>query len=207
MRTAILVDDHRMFRESLRKLLVSEKILDVIAEANNGKQFLEQLEKSQPDIVLMDISMPVMDGIEASKLAVTKYPELKILALSSFGDEKHYYRMLDAGVKGFVLKTSGITELAYAVEELASGGNWFSSDLLQQVIIDKTALRNIDISVRELEVLALVCEGLTNDQIGEKLHLSSDTIKWHRTNLLSKSGCTNTASLVMYSIKNKLIKI
>ncbi|HEY4786994.1 MAG TPA: response regulator transcription factor [Bacteroidales bacterium] len=205
----LLADDHKIFRESLRKLLAAEGIAEVIAEAGDGKQLLDILEKHNPDLVLMDISMPVMDGIESTKKALEKYPDLKILTLSSFGDEKYYYKMVEAGVKGFVLKNSGISELEQAIKEVASGGSWFSNELLQKVIISisKSPSKENEISDRESEVLKFICDGLTNDQIAEKIHLSPDTVKWHRNNLLTKTGCNNTAALVLYSIKNKLIEI
>lgn len=209
MLKVILVDDHRIFRESLKKLLESEKKVVVIAEASNGIQFLEVIENVKPDLVLMDLAMPQMDGIEACQIILKKQPELKILALSSYGEEKHYFKLLEAGVKGFVLKSSGIKELLNAMDEIMTGGSWFSKDLLQKVIVNicKPSGKDLDVSERELEVLKYICEGLTNDEIACKLHLSPETIKWHRNNLLSKTGCKNTASLVMYSIKNELIKI
>ncbi len=122
----ILADDHKIFRESLKKLLASEKIAEVIAEAGDGKQLLELLKTHEPDLIVMDISMPNMDGIETTKKALELKPELKILTLSSFGDEKYYYKMVEAGVKGFVLKNSGISELEQAITEVTSGGSWFS---------------------------------------------------------------------------------
>lgn len=205
----ILTDDHRIFRESLRKVLVGEKIADVVAEAGNGQQLLDLLKTFTPDLIVMDISMPIMDGVETTKKALEINPNLKILALSSFGDEKYYYKMVEAGVKGFVVKNSGITELEQAIAEVAEGGCWFSNELLRQVLVNigKSPAKSIDISDRELEVLTLVCDGLTNDQIAEKIYISPDTVKWHRNNLLSKTGCNNTAALVMYAIKNKLIEI
>lgn len=205
----ILADDHKIFRESLRKMLVSESIADVIAEAGNGKQLLDLLEEYTPDVVVMDISMPVMDGVETTKKALQKNPQLKILTLSSFGDEKYYYKMVEAGVKGFVIKSSGISELEQAITEIHEGGCWFSNELLRKVIVNigKSPAKEMEVSDRELETLKLICDGLTNDQIAEKLHLSPETIKWHRNNLLSKTGCNNTAALVMYAIKNGLIQI
>jgi DNA-binding NarL/FixJ family response regulator len=205
----ILVDDHRIFRESLKKLLSSEIIGEVIAEASNGKQFLELLGLHDPDLVLMDISMPVMDGIEATKKALEKKPDLKILTLSSFGEEKYYYKMVDAGVKGFLIKDCGMAELSQAINEVVNGGSWFSNELLHKVIINigKFTQKEIDVTDREKEILKLVCDGLTNDQIADKLCLSSDTVKWHRNNLLVKTNSNNTAALVLYAIKNKLIEI
>jgi DNA-binding NarL/FixJ family response regulator len=207
----IIVDDHRMFRESIRKILDVEKIVEVMAEAGNGKELLSLLDTYTPDLILMDIAMPEMDGIEATKKAIEKQPNVKVLTLSSFGDENYYFSMVEAGAKGFVLKNAGIAELEKAINEVANGGSWFSSELLQKVIINMSSKpkkeSTSDLSEREIEILKLVCESLTNEQIAEKISISYDTVKWHRANLLSKTGCSNTAGLVMYAIKNKMVKI
>jgi DNA-binding NarL/FixJ family response regulator len=207
----IIADDHRMFRESLRRMLTIEKIANILAEAANGVELLELLEHHQPEIILMDIAMPEMDGIEATKKALEKHSALKVLALSAFNDERYYFSMVEAGVKGFLLKNAGILELQNALKEVAAGNCWFSSELLQKVIANLNAKpsKNIasELSERELEILKLVCESLTNEQIAEKLCISYDTVKWHRSNLLSKTECTNTAGLVLFAIKNKIIEI
>ncbi len=206
----ILADDHRMFRESIAKLLTVENIAHVLAQASNGKEVLELLETNEPDLVLMDIDMPVMDGIEATKNAIEKYPDLKILALSSFGDEKYYFKMVEAGAKGFVLKNASLGELKNAVKEVANNGSWFSSELLQKIIINissQSENTKSELTNREAEILKLICESYTNEQIAEKINLSYDTVKWHRANLLSKTKCSNTAGLVIYAIKNKIIEV
>lgn len=207
----IITDDHQMFRESIRKMLTLEKVADVLAEASNGQELLSLLDSHSPDVVLMDISMPGMDGIEATKKAIQKQPGLKVLTLSSFGDEKYYFHMIEAGAKGFVLKNASMAELENAITEVARGGSWFSSELLQKVILNISAKPKnenvVDLTDREQEILRLVCESLTNEQIAEKINLSYDTVKWHRANLLSKTRCTNTAGLVMFAIKNKLVEL
>lgn len=212
----LLVDDHDMFREGVKLLLSSSDIAEVVAEAKNGKEFLEMVEKINPDVVLLDISMPEMDGIEASKIAFKRFPGLKILTLTMFGDEKYYYQMIQYGIKGFVLKSAGISELMKAIKEVAAGGNYFSNELLYKLISNlnsiKLAYNSKDaafekISKRELEVLQEIAGGLSNDEIGEKLHISPTTVRSHRSNLLLKTGSNNTASLIMYAIKNKLIEI
>lgn len=214
--TVILVDDHRMFRDGLKSLLVGEEIANVIGEASTGMEFLDLIEQNMPDLVLMDIEMPELNGIEATKIALEKYPGLKVLVLSMFGDEVYYQNMIHAGAKGFVLKTSGIDELKIAISEVARGESYFSSELLRQIILkmekgesdSKTKKFSEDIlSKRELDVLEQICIGLSTNEIAEILHISPKTVKGHRTNILSKTGCNNTASLVMYSIKNKLVDI
>ncbi len=205
----ILVDDHIIFREGIRTMLTAEGIAEVIAEANNGKEFLELLNTHNPDLVLMDISMPIMDGVEASKKAIEINPELKILTLSSFGEEQYYYQMIDAGVKGFLLKNTNIAELEQAIYEVSKGGTWFSNELLRNVIksMNTVKTKEHEFTEREVEVLKHICEGLTNEQIAAQINLSYDTVRWHRSNLLSKSNCSNTAALVMYAIKNKIIEM
>jgi DNA-binding NarL/FixJ family response regulator len=211
MTRIIIVDDHRMFRESLRKILTIEKVAEVVAEAANGKEFLNLLDQHTPDLVLMDIAMPELNGMEATKLAIEKQPDIKVLCLSSFGDEKYYFNMVEAGAKGFVLKNAGINELENAIREVANGGSWFSSELLQKIIISLNSKpkknATSELTERELEILKLVCESMTNEQIAEKINLSYDTVKWHRSNILSKTGCTNIAGLVIFAIKNQLIDI
>ncbi len=208
----IIVDDHKMFREGLKKMFQVEGFAKVIGEASNGKEFLSLLDNLVPDVVMMDISMPEMDGIEATKLAIEKNPDIKILTLSSFGDESYYYTMIEAGVKGFVLKSSGIIELMQAIKEVAEGGSWFSNLLLRKVIstIGKSNTKEknqVGLSDREMQVLKLVCEGLINEQISSELNITTDTVKYHRSNILSKTGTPNTAALVMFAIKNKLIEV
>ena len=206
----LIADDHRMFRESIRKVITIDNIAEVLAEASSGVELLELLKIHKPDIILMDISMPEMNGIEATKIVVAKYPTIKVLVLSSFGDEKYYYNMLEAGAKGFVLKHSGIPELKNAIEEVAIGGSWFSSELIQKVLSNLHNKQNNNtekLTDRELEILKLICESHNNDQIARKINISSDTVKWHRANLLSKTASVNTAGLVIYAIKNKLFEV
>jgi len=211
MTRIIIVDDHRMFRESLRKILTIEKVAEVVAEAANGKEFLSLLDQHTPDLVLMDIAMPELNGIEATKLGIEKQPDLKVLCLSSFGDEKYYFNMVEAGAKGFVLKNAGINELENAIRDVANGGSWFSSELLQKIIVSLNSKpkKNAasDLTEREIEILKLVCESMTNEQIAEKINLSYDTVKWHRSNILAKTGCSNIAGLVIFAIKSDLIEI
>jgi DNA-binding NarL/FixJ family response regulator len=209
----ILVDDHQIFRTSLKSLINNENIGKVIGEANNGKEFLKILEDQAPDLVLMDIDMPLMDGAEATLKAIEKYPDLKILVLSMFGEENYYYKMVNAGVKGFLLKSCDIKELETAINEVSNGESYFSNELLRKIINDfgkKPANPDIEsnkLTNRELEVMKLICNGLTNEEIGDSLHISPKTVKGHRASLLSKTDSKNTPSLVIYAIKNKLIEL
>jgi DNA-binding NarL/FixJ family response regulator len=208
-----LVDDHLIFREGLRNLIEIEGIGEVIGEASNGKEFLDKLEQLNPDLVLMDISMPVMNGIEATKVAVENNPNLLVMALSMNGDEEYYYKMIEAGVKGFLLKDSGIKEIEKGIHTVLNGESYFSNELLRRIIsnMSKPAEKkekNKDLlSAREQEVLVEICGGLTNEEIADKFFISAQTVKGHRSSLLSKTNCKNSASLVMYAIKHKLVEI
>ena len=209
----IIVDDHKIFREGLKFILSNQKDMEVIGEASNGKEFLEILNTKKPDFVFIDINMPVMDGLEATKLAMEKFPDLNILALSMHGDEEYYFKMISAGAKGFVLKESDSSELKEAINDILSGKNYFSQELLRNIIfkinkkkIDSKNL-NDNFTKRELEVLNLICQGLSNDEIADKLHLSHRTIEGHKTNLLKKANVKNTVNLIMYAIKNELVEI
>lgn len=209
-----LVDDHDMFRDGVKLLLSSDNLAEVVAEARNGKEFLEKVGQVNPDIVLMDISMPEMDGIEASRIAHENYPQLKILALTMFGDEKYYYQMIQTGIKGFVLKSAGISELIKAITEVSKGENYFSGELLYKLIQNINSNRGAvngssseKLSTREIEVLKLISSGLSNEDIASQLNISLATVKTHRSALLSKTGSNNTASLIMYALKNKLIDL
>jgi len=209
-----IVDDHKLFREGLKLLLSAQDFVHHIYEASNGKEFVENLTFVDCDIVLMDIEMPEMNGIEATKAALRMKPDLKVIALSMYGDEQYYYKMVDAGVKGFVLKSSGIEKVIAAICSVAKGENYFSEELLLNILSNirdnnktGTELPDSEISDRELEILYHVCLGLSNQEIADKLFISKRTVDKHRANLLSKTGCRNTAALVMYAIRNKIIDI
>ncbi|TLX72159.1 response regulator transcription factor [Labilibacter sediminis] len=208
-----LVDDHLIFREGLRNLIEIEGVGKIVGEASNGKEFLDKVEELQPDLVLMDISMPIMNGIEATKIAVERNPNLKVMALSMNGDEEYYYKMIEAGVKGFLLKDSGIKEIEKAISAVLGGDCYFSNELLRRIInnigkpMDKQKESKSLLSNREIEVCREICNGLTNEEIAEKLFISAQTVKGHRSSLLSKTNCRNSASLVMYAIKNKIIEL
>ncbi len=211
-RKIILVDDHTLFRNGLRILLNALPDYQVVGEAANGQEFIELLDNTTADLVLLDIDMPVMDGIEAANLALQKFPELKIITLSMYGEEDYYYKMVDAGVKGFLLKNSDMKEVKSALETVYEGGNYFSSELLQNLISSlRTNSKNkepqTELSDREIEILILICQGLSNQEIADQLFISKRTVDKHRANILEKSECKNTAQLVMYAIKNQLVEI
>jgi DNA-binding NarL/FixJ family response regulator len=214
----IIVDDHSLFREGMRLLIEKEGMGEVITEAENGKVFLDLMEKLQstPDLVLMDIDMPVMDGLEATIKAKARWPELKILVLTMYGDRENYSGMIHAGAIGFVLKTSGKQELEKAIKNVIGGECFFSNEILRQIIInskkqqafpESSARIDIDLTEREYEVLEYFCKGLTATEIADKIFRSVKTIEAHRTKLLEKTNTKNTINLVLFAIKNKLVNV
>jgi DNA-binding NarL/FixJ family response regulator len=202
-----LVDDHQLFRNGLRFIIDNEPDIQVVIEASNGKEFLFFLDNVKPDVVLMDISMPEMDGVEATKNALAKYPDLNILVLSMYSDVEYYNTMIELGVKGFILKDIDNSELAIAIRKVYAGGNYFSQELLLNLIKNKPEAEGVDLTKREKEVLELICKGYSNQQISEELFISQRTVERHRSSLLYKTDSKNSVSLVVFAIKNKLVKI
>ncbi len=209
----IIVDDHLIFRQGLSTILTTENIATVIGDASNGKEFIDMLDQLNPDLVLMDIDMPYMNGMEATQKALEIMPDLKIIAVTMFGDEEYYYKMIELGVKGFILKTSGINEIEKAIHDVMMSESYFSNELLRKIINSighknnsKTSTKAL-ITERELEVLKLLCAGFTTDEIGEKLFISPKTVKSHRSNLLEKTNCKNTPEMIIFALKNKYIQL
>ena len=205
--TSIVVDDHKIFRESLAYMLTNQVGVEVIGLAGNGKEFTQLLDQMKPDIVLMDIEMPIMDGVEASRIAINKYPDLKILVLSMHGEDEFYNTMIDLGVKGFVLKESDSTEVQRAIDEVLAGRLYFSQDLLLRLLKKKKSHINVDLTIREKEILSLIAQGFSNQEVADKLFLSIRTVEKHRSELLVKTDSKNSITLVVYAIKNGLVNI
>jgi len=209
----IIVDDHLIFRQGLKSLFTIENIATVIGEASNGNEFIDLLSTLKPDLVLMDIDMPHMNGMEATQKALELMPEIKIIAFTMFGDEEYYYKMVELGVRGFILKSSGIAELEKAIEDVMNGESYFSNELLRKIINNlgrkHTAKQSSasKFTAREMDVLQHICQGLTNDEIARKLFISSKTVKSHRSNLLEKTNCKNTPALIIYALKNEIIRL
>lgn len=202
-----IVDDHQLFRNGLKFIIGNESDMEVIIEASNGKEFIFFLENLKPDIVLMDINMPEMDGVETSRKSLEIYPDLNILVLSMYGDVEYYNTMIDLGVKGFILKDIDNNELTNAIRKVYTGGNYFSQELLLNLIKNKPDGSGIDLTKREMEVLELICKGYSNQQISEELFISQRTVERHRSSLLYKTDSKNSVSLVVFAIKNNLVKI
>jgi len=207
----LLVDDHTLFRNGLKMLLDTLPGYEVTGEASNGRDFLDLITKNDYDIVFLDIEMPEINGIDAARKAIEHKSELKIITLSMYGDEEYYDQMVDAGAKGFLLKNTNLLEVRTAIDTVMSGGNYFSQELMQNLLrnykaIHETKEPDAELSEREIEILLLICSGLSNQKIGDQLFISKRTVEKHRANILCKTNCKNTAGLVMYAIKYQLIK-
>jgi len=207
-----LVDDHNLFRNGLKLLLnkVSGELFENIYEATNGLEFLQLLAQHPVDIALMDISMPVMNGIEATQKALEMNSGLRVIALTMFNEHDYYSKMINAGVKGFLLKEAEIDEVLNAIKAVSGGNNYFSVEILCTIIKKQNepqGKNEYNLSGRELEILYLICQGLSNKDIAKKLFLSKRTVDKHRYNILEKTDCKNTANLVMFAVKNQLVHI
>ena len=208
----IVVDDHELFRQGVIMVLKKMDGVEVIGEAANGKDFLSLLNSKKPNIVFIDIKMPIMNGIDATKEALTRFPEINIIALSMFGEEDYLHKMINAGAKGFLLKNSSIDEIERAIHMINAGKNCYSDDLLGYFtnkfidIIPKDD-DSIKLTKREVEVLSLVSKGMSNSEIADKLFISKRTVDGHKANLIQKTGSKNVVDLLIYAIKNDIIKI
>ena len=208
-----MVDDHTLFRTGLRGLLSMRDDLAVVADVGSGEEFLELLPTLDVEVVFMDISMPGINGVETTRRALQQRPDLHVIALSMFGDDHYYKLMLESGASGFLLKDSDINEVYAAVDAVMLGDSYFSTALLGSFTRNMSRLTLTDTSAedalsdREVEILVEVCRGLSNQEIADKLFISKRTVDKHRANILEKTGCKNTANLVVYAIKHHLVEI
>ena len=209
-RKIVLVDDHSLFRNGLRGLLERCAGCRVVGEAASGEEFLAMLPGLETDVVFMDFAMPGLDGAQTTERALAQRPDLKIITLSMFGEESYYSRMVEAGARGFLLKDSDIGDVIEAIDAVMSGGSYFSPQLLSSLtgrMRTRDDVPDEQLSVREREILVAVCRGLSNQEIADELFISKRTVDKHRANILEKTGCKNTASLVVYAIRNDIVDI
>ena len=209
--TIFLVDDHKLFREGLALLLGNLPYIRKIMQASDGREFLDSLQHEVPGLVFMDISMPGIDGIEATKTALEQHPDLKVIALSMYADEDYYTRMIDAGARGFILKNSGMQQVEECILSVRSGNNYFSPEILSGIVRNISRkikpARTGGLSEREEEVLYRICQGHSNQEIADLLRISKRTVDKHRENLLLKTDSKNTAGLVMFAIRNGIVEV
>lgn len=210
----LLVDDHEIVRDGIQSLLENEIGFNIVAEAETGSKALEKCKKFEPDLVVMDINMPKMNGIEATRQIRSEFPKIKILALTMMDEDQHIRQMIEAGASGYILKSSSKIELVDAITTVLKGNHYFSDETTQKVMMDlvknsskqKTNAPG-NLTNREREVLTLIAKEYTNQEIADKLYISIRTVDSHRRNLLQKTGAKNTAGLVTYAIKHNIVDL
>lgn len=216
MINVVLAEDHNVVRNGIKSLLENEQDLQVVAEATNGSEVLDLLEKGiNTDIILTDINMPKMTGIEMTALVNEKFPNVKVIILSMLDHEKYIIEAFKAGASGFILKNVTKDELVFALKHVRLNNEKYICSELALRLLDKLInkpdvavpdeLSDLDLSKREVEVLVLIAEGYTNQEIADKLFTSKRTIEGHRQNLIDKTNSRNTAALIRYAILSGLI--
>ncbi|MCF7875795.1 response regulator transcription factor [Candidatus Bipolaricaulota bacterium] len=212
--SVILAEDHAIVRKGLRSLLKEEEGIKIEGEAENGREALELVEKYRPEIVIMDITMPGLNGIEATKLINERYPETKVLVLTRHSKEEYVFEALKAGASGYIVKEDLPEELTSAVRTVTKGNRYFSPSITTK-IVDKLLeedggetenLGKSPLTSREREVLQLIAEGNTNREIAEILTVSKKTVGTHRSNLMEKLDIHNVADLTKYAIEAGIIE-
>ena len=214
MTRILLADDHGVVRQGLRAVLARDASFEVIGESGDGREAVRLADALQPDVVIMDISMPQLNGIEAAKQIVKANPRTHIIILSMHSDETYLMRALQAGVKGYLLKESAEEDLIRAVRMVAQGKPFFSPAVTSALLADymrDMQQRNLRdsydlLTEREKEVLQLLAEGKSNKEAAMVLDLSTNTVETHRTNLMQKLGLHNTAEIVLYAVRKKIIQ-
>ncbi|HEX3009702.1 MAG TPA: response regulator transcription factor [Bacteroidales bacterium] len=202
-----IADDHAMVRFGLRKMLDAMENIEVVIEASNGKELVDSLSLKEPELAIIDINMPVMNGEEAIRQARKMLPDLKVIILSMNNDERYFKAMNDLGVDGYIIKESEYEELEHAIATVLKGGKYFSQELLLGMVTNRPSETKIDLTEREREVLNYLCKGYSVKEIGEKLFISPRTVEKHRSDLFLRTQTTSSISLVVYAIKNGIVKV
>lgn len=205
--TVFIVDDHQMLIDGIRALLSNEPDFEITGDALRSLEALEKLRKKKVDVIITDINMPDMNGIEFSRAIRLTHPNQKILALSMFGEKSTITDMMDAGVSGYILKNTGKQELIMALKTIAAGGTFMSNDVSEELKkVDDVVDRRYILTVREREIITYIARGMSHTQIGEQLFISPRTVDTHRTNLMKKLEVNSIAELIKLAIQLKLIE-
>ncbi len=215
MITLLLVDDQRLMRDGLRTLLEMEDDLQVVAEAENGQQAVEAFVRHQPDVVLMDIRMPHMDGVEATRRILHAYPQARIIILTTFDDDEYVFEALRAGALGYLLKDVSAAELAEAIRTVAAGGALIEPSVARKVIAEfarlKPPVHPLDaglrepLTERESEILALLAQGLSNKAIAARLYLAEGTVKNYVSNIFDKLGVSDRTQAALWARERGIV--
>lgn len=210
-----IVEDQLIFRKALIQLVNSFQNCDVIFDAANGRELLSMLsdKTTRPDIIILDLQMPELNGIETTKILNKDFPDIKIIILTVFNEEQYILHMIECGAHAYLIKNSEPEEFEKAINSVFSDGFYFTESILKAIKKNSARVNKdnvntsglTDFSEREIQILQLICNEFTADEIGQKLFISPRTVEGHRNRMFIKSGCKNTAGLVVYAIKNNLV--
>ncbi|HET9054844.1 MAG TPA: response regulator transcription factor [Cyclobacteriaceae bacterium] len=201
-----LLDDHQIVIDGIKLMLENTPGMQLVGENINSEKALAELGAAKPDVLICDINMPGITGIELSKIVKKAHPEINILILTMIDSVHTLNELLDSGVKGYVLKNKGREELITAIQAVATGNNFFSAEIMRQVL---TAAKNIDkpdkLTAREIEIIKLLARGLSSSEIADQLFISNNTVETHRRNIMRKTNTHTTVELINYSKSNHII--
>lgn len=205
-----IADDYKIYRDGLKVGLSAVENMEVISEADNGEDLLKLIEKNIPDVIIMDLKMPIMDGMEATTIVRKKYPGVKVLVVTMYDDDKFIIHMMENGANGYLLKNAEPDEIIKSIYSVYENGYYFN-DLVNKALLKKLVLKNnlkpsfnqnVELTERELQVLKLICEEKTAAEIAKEIFLSSRSVEGIRQRLIEKVGVRNTAGLVMFAVKS-----
>ncbi len=207
-----LVDDHKLFRSGLRALITAFEKYEVVMEAGNGQEFIDQLPHHNLDVVLMDLEMPVMDGLATIKILKEEFPKIKVIIVSMHSEEKFIAHLMELGARGYLLKNANPEDIDIAIQSVSETGYYFT-EMVSQVLLHGLVKRekvkptfNIleTLTARETEIVKLICKEYTTPEMADKLFLSPRTIEGHRNSIMEKTHARNTAGIVVFAMKNGL---
>ena len=209
----LLADDHIVMRTGLRALLERQPNLEVVGESENGRQAIELVDSLKPDVVVMDVGMPVLNGIEATKTIVTQHPTTAVVILSMHADESYVMRALKAGARGYLLKDSAPADLIGAIQAVSQNKSFFSPKVSRilaedyvRVLKQRGAVDSYDLlTSREREILQLIAEGKANKEVAAALNISPYTVETHRSHILEKLNLHNPAEIILYAVRKGII--
>lgn len=203
----VIADDHQILRDGIKALLLTMDDVTLVGEAANGSELIDLINRTTTDLILLDIRMPVMDGIEAAKIIRGKGYQMPILVLSMFDDFNFYDALLDIGVNGFLLKESGYNELSIAIKSALEGRAYFSPELMLKLLRSKKQETSIKVTERERELITLICKGFSTNEIAKQLNRSISAVEKARADLLVKTKTPNSTALAVYAIKHNLVNL
>ena len=208
-----IADDYKIYRDGLKVGLASDANLEVVLEADNGEDLINGLEKASPDVIIMDLKMPIMDGMEATKEVRKRFAHIKVLVVTMYEDDKFIIHLMENGANGYLLKNADSDEILKSIYAVHENGYYFN-DLVNKALLKKLVIKgnfkpsfnqDVEFTERELEVLKLICEEKTAAEIAKEIFLSPRSVEGIRQRLIEKVGVRNTAGLVMFAIKNGIV--